>query len=63
MLFAKSDVVGLNRSGFRSMSWDVRPGSAGDAVFYLRKDGEGHAVVAQLRASDECGQPSSTGRR
>jgi hypothetical protein len=46
----------VNRSGFRSMSWDVRPGSSGDAVFYLRKDGEGHAVVAQLRASAECGR-------
>lgn len=44
----------VNRSGFRSMSWDVRPGSSADAVFYLRKVGEGRAVVAQLRASDEC---------
>ncbi len=47
----------IDRQGFRSMAWDVRPGVDRGSVFYLRKAGEGRAVVTQLRASSECDDP------
>jgi hypothetical protein len=47
----------IDREGFRSMAWDVRPGNTTASVFYLRKAAEGRAVVTQLRASSECGDP------
>ncbi len=47
--------VPVAREGFRSLAWEVYPqGSFPDAVFYVRKLGEGRAIIMQLRASSEC---------
>ena len=47
----------INRQGFQSMSWEIRPtSSVASWRFSLHKVAEGRAVVTQLRASSECGR-------
>ena len=46
----------VSREGFRSLAWEVRPGSEAnsDSIFIVRKSGEGRAVLTQLRAYERC---------
>jgi hypothetical protein len=46
----------VSREGFRSLAWEIRPGSEAnsDSVFIVRKAGEGRAALTQLRAYERC---------
>ena len=46
----------VHQEGFQTVAWELREGAAPqrDSIFYIRKLGEGQAVIAQLRASSEC---------
>ncbi len=48
------EVVVPSSDGYRSWAWDVGVDLTDEGVIYLRKAGEGHAVVARLRVVAEC---------
>jgi hypothetical protein len=45
----------VSSDGFVSRAQKVALDVSYDSVFYLRKSGQGEAIIARLRVSEECG--------